>query len=53
MVRNIFLCSVKRGSPKSDRILGIVLSKSTWRRFIIDCMGLHGFELCVGMAMAV
>jgi len=45
---------VKRGSIKSDRILGFVSSNSVWRRSIMDCMELHGFsfELCIGMGMA-
>jgi len=47
-------CGVKRGSIKSDRILGFVSSNSVWRRSIMGCMELHGFsfELCIGMGMA-
>jgi hypothetical protein len=51
---NKLLWCVKRGSMKSDRILGFVSSNSVWRRSIMGCMELHGssFELCIGMGMA-
>ncbi len=47
-------CGVKRGSIKSDRILGFASSDSVWRRSIMDCIELHGFsfELCIGLGMA-
>ncbi len=49
-----FICGMKRGSIKSDLILGFVSSNSVWRRSIMGCMELHGFsfELCIGMGMA-
>ncbi len=49
-----FICGVKRGSIKSDRILGFVSSNSVWQRSIMGCMELHGFsfELCIWMGMA-